>query len=473
MVAMPPDSIELAAYHPWRRGFFFLIGLCIGAAAVFAWLYTRPPEYIAVSQLRIFPAATLTDANAANPQDRTIAFLTEVQVLTSQAVLKDALVRLRETGGLHDLGPDPAGAAQRLLRARPLEQTQVVELSAKGPEPGFLVRLLNAVTKSWQARATRAYQQQVSAENDGLKKQADDLHTATMAAQAKLDEFREANGFVANGAENALVADVQNLSTSYTTALASFAKAQAHLQMLQNVSAAGAAPNASQSDPAIAALEQKAAELRDQLNDLRRRFTPQYLALDAETRSLPDRVAALDGQIAAQRNAGRAADLRATDEQVQASQLQLERLSGEVSAKQKQIEDLAARRAEDNALQADLDRAQTLERSLSDRAANLQTVQRERAPRLEVLQTAQFSVAPIRRINTTNAPVALAAALSAGVLAALLSKLLDDAPALAWTAASRRRYPNSIARIGHRAGPRQQSFDHPPSKFLPAPTKSE
>ncbi len=473
MDAIPPDAIELAEYHPWRRTAFFLVGFAVCAAAAFAWFYTRPPEYVAVSQLRIVPAGTLTGADsgkAANPPDNLVPFLTEVQVLTSHAVLTDAITRLKTAGGLPDLGPDPAGAAQRLLRTRPLEQTQVVELSAEGREPHFLTRLLDTLAESWRDRATRLYQQQISGEYQDLQKKADDLHVETEAARARLDEFREGNGIPADGAENALVADVQNLSASYTAALASFAKAQAHLRMLQNVTGGGPAAGAGQSDPAVAALEQKAADLRDQLTNLRSRFTPRYLALDAETRSLPDRVAALDGQIAAQRSAGRTAELRATEEQLQTSQLQVDRLSRNVSAKQKQLEEIAARRAEYNALQGDLDRAGKFEQSMSDRVANLQASERERAPRLDVLQAAQFSAAPVRPVSTVYASIGLAGSLMVGVLAALFSKLLDGAPAVAWTAPGRRRYTDIVeSRIIHRAG--HQVFDAEPRKLLPAPNR--
>jgi len=471
MEILPPDAIELAEYHPWRRAFFFVAGFGICAAAGSAWFYTRPPEYIAISQLRIVPAGAVADAGkAANPSENLVPFLTEVQVLTSHAVLTDAIGRMKTTGGVPDLGPDPVAAVQHLLRASPLEQTQVVELSAEGREPRFLTRLLNTLAESWRDRATRLYQQQISGEYQDLQKKAEDLHAETEAARARLDEFREANGTPANGAENALVADVQNLSASYTAALASFAKAQAHLRMLQNVAGAGPAANAGQNDPSVAALEQKAADLREQLTNLRLRFTPQYLALDSETRSLPDRVAELDGQIAAQRNAGRSAELRATEEQLQSSQLQVNRLSRDVASKQKQLEEIAARRAEYTALQDDLDRAEKLEHAMSDRVANLQASERERAPRLDVLQTAQFRAAPVKPVSTVYASIGLAGSLMVGVLAALFSKLLDGAPAVAWATPGRRRYTDVIkTRFALRAG--SQVFDAEPRKLLPAPNR--
>jgi uncharacterized protein involved in exopolysaccharide biosynthesis len=473
METSPPDAIELAEYHPWRRAVFFLAGFGICAAvAGFAWFYTRPPEYIAVSQLRIVPAGTSLDSGGGeNPSNNLVSFLTEVQVLTSQAVLTEAITRLKTAGGLPDLGPNPVGAVQHLLRARPLEQTQVVELSAEGRESGFLAQLLNTVAESWRDRATRLYRQQISGEYQSLQKKADDLHVHTGEARARLDEFVEANGIPAAGAENALVADVQNLSASYTAALASFAQAQAHLTTLQSVTGTGSAANAGQTDPAVAALEQKAADLREQLTNLRRRFTPQFLALDSETRNLSNRVAELDGQIAAQRSAGRTAELRATQEQLQTSQWQIDRLSGDISAKQKELEEMAGRLAEYDALQDEVDRAEKLEQSMSDRVANLRASERERAPRLDVLQAAQFSAAPVHSVSAVYASIGLVGSLMVGVLAALFSKLLDGAPAVAWAPPTRRRYTDVIeARFVVRADYR--IIDAEPRKLLPAPQRN-
>ena len=474
MAAIEPDAIELAEYHPWRRVVFFLIGFAVCAAAALAYFYTRPAEYSAVSQLRIIPAGTLMTSDsgsAALPRDDLVAFLTEVRVLTSQAVLQESVARLKNIGGLPDLGLNPVTAVQHLLRARPLAQTQVVELSAEGPDRRFLTRLLTTVAESWRDHATRLYQQQISGEYRDLKKQADDLHNATLAARARLDQFRETNGIPPAGVENALAADLQNLNSSYTAALATMAKAQVHLRTLQN--AGDTAADASQNDPAVVALEQKAATLRDQLSNLQRRFTPQYLALDVDTRSLPEQVAELDKQIVAQRNADRAAtraaELRATEEQLETCQLQFNRLSRDVSEKQNKLREISARRIEYDTLQGELDRAQKLEQSMMGRMANLQATQRERAPRLDILQAAQFSAAPDTPIPTIYAAISLAASLAAGVLAALFSKLLDGAPAVAWTTASRRRHMKAL--IGYGADPLNRLLDTAPRKLLPAPDR--
>jgi uncharacterized protein involved in exopolysaccharide biosynthesis len=405
MVAIQPDAIELTEYHPWRRIIFFLVGFGVCAAAALAWSYASPAEYNAVSQLRIVPASPLTNTEDArtNPSTDRIDFLTEVQVLTSRAVLQDAISSLRKAGRLPDLGPDPVSAVQHLLRARPIGQTQVLELSATGRDPQFLTRLLTMVAQSWRDRATHIYEQQVADEDQDLNRKADDLHRQSAAARARLNQFRDAHGILAADDEDSLAEDLQELSASYAAALASLGKTKTRLLNMQTAAPASAR-------------------------------------------------------------------LRATEEEIKSSQSEVGRLSRDLSTMKKVTADFVVTRPEYNALQGDLERAEKLENSMLDSMANLQAARHARAPRLDILQAAQVSPAPANAVSPMYASIGLAGSLAAGVLAALFSKLLDGAPAVAWTTSRRRRYSDfTIPRIENRAGPMGEVWNSGPRKLLPAP----
>jgi uncharacterized protein involved in exopolysaccharide biosynthesis len=441
MVAVQPDIIELVEYHPWRRFLFFLVGFGVCAVATLAFVFTRPPEYTAVSQLRLVPATMVAARDPVKPANAAIdlvEFRTEAQVLTSQAVLQDAVARLKNAGGLPELGADPVAAVQHVLRARPIADTQVVELSAVGTEPHFLTRLLDTVAQSWLDRATHLYQQQISDENRDLTEKADDLQRQTTAARARLDRFRDVYGILPNDDEDSLAVDLRNLSASYTAALTSL--------------------NASDGNSAVAALDEEAAALRDQLRDLERRITPANLKSDPESKNLLDRLAALDRQIAAER-----------ETKLRPAETQFNRLSRDVSTMKKIAADFAAHRSEYDVLLGDVEHAEKLERAMLDRVANLQAIQREGAPRLDILQAAKFSAAPASQNYGINASIALVASLGAGILAAFFSTLLKGAPAVAWSAPGRPRYTGfQMARLTHRAGT-PDILDLKP-KRLPAPT---
>jgi hypothetical protein len=72
-------------------------------------------------------------------------------------------------------------------------------------------------------------------------------------------------------------------------------------------------------------------------------------------------------------------------------------------------------------------------------------------------------------VSTIYASIGLAGSLAAGILAALLSKLLDSGPAVAWTTPRRRRSDFQKAQVIYRARPLHDVFDSGPRKLLPAP----
>src|SRR5690348_7446753 len=85
---------------------FFLSFLCAIAGSLF-YVYTRPPEYRAVAQLRIVPSAAVSQVSEANDTPTLASdsksFLSEVQVLTSRPLLTSVLDQLKTTGTMPHL----------------------------------------------------------------------------------------------------------------------------------------------------------------------------------------------------------------------------------------------------------------------------------------------------------------------------------------------------------------------------------
>jgi uncharacterized protein involved in exopolysaccharide biosynthesis len=216
-------------------------------------------------------------------QDQPTSFLTGAG--PDKPPLQEALDRLKSDGALPDLGPDPVDAVQRMLQAEPVEQTQVVELSAEGPQQNFVWQLVNTVAAAYRDRVLDTYKQRTFGIYDEVKEEADNLHQQAVAKRGIINKFREANDIVSlERDENSVLANIQNLSNSYATSNEALAKAQGRLQALRSESARDGAAISGKDDPTIAAIEQRASTLREQLTNLQRRYKPDYLALDA-TRS--------------------------------------------------------------------------------------------------------------------------------------------------------------------------------------------
>src|SRR5215472_8615856 len=406
-----------------RRAVVFSCAFFPALAASLTYVYTRPVEYRAVARLQISPAAAVTQPTEAKdtPAVATDAksFLTEVQVLTSRPLLQDVLERLENGEGLPDLGADPVTSAQRMLRAEPVESTQVVQLSAEGPQPGFVARLVNTVTEAYRYHVANSYKSLASTTYSDV---GDELRTLEREVSAKRDAinaFRNRYDIVSmEHKENDVLANIEGLSQTYTDANERVAKAQGHLQALRNSIAAGKAVIRAKDDPTIADLEQRASALREQWHDLGRRYTPTYLALDADAKSLRARLENLEEQLKTQHAASERAAFSEAQEDLAAAQAAVERLRKDIADNQKQAQEFATHLNEYKALREDLDHIEGMHRTGLDRLAKLQASERERAPRVDLLEAAAPSYEPWRPNYRFDAALSVGGSLLLGLFAA-------------------------------------------------------
>jgi uncharacterized protein involved in exopolysaccharide biosynthesis len=392
-------------------------------AASLTYVYTRPPEYRAVARLQISPAAAVTPPTEAKdtPAVTTDAksFLTEVQVLTSRPLLQDVLARLKSGEGLPDLGPDAVASAQRMLHTEPVEGTQVVQLSAEGAQPEFVTRLVNTVTEAYRDHIADSYKGLAASTYGEVSDELRTLEGEVAAKRDAINAFRNRYDIVSmEHKENDVLANIEGLSQTYTEANERLAKAQGHLQALRNSIAAGKAVIRAKDDPTLADLEQRASVLREQWHDLQRRYTPNYLALDADAKSLRARLENLEDQLKTQHDTSERAAFSEAQEDLAAAQAAVERLRKDMADNQKQAQEFATHLNEYKALREDLDHIEGMHRAALDRLAKLQASERERAPRVELLEAAAPSHEPWRPNYRLDAALSVAGSLLFGLFAA-------------------------------------------------------
>lgn len=371
------------------------------AAASLFYVYTRPPEYRAEARLQIAPAAVVTEPSG-DKQTPTLApdaksFLSEVQTLTSRPLLQDVVGQLTREGGVPDLGADPIAAVQGMLHAEPIAGTQIVRLWAAGRQREFVPRLVNAVAQTYRQHVASAYETLTAGTTGEVADEIRALDREVSAKRRDADAFRDRYDIVSiEHKENDVLADIEGLSESYTDANERLAKAQGHLQALRNSIAAGTAVFRAKDDPTLADLQQRVSVALEQWHDLQRRFTPDYLAIDADAKSLKARLDNLEDQLKAQHGAGERAALAQAQEDVSSAQAEVDRLRKNVADNQKQAQGFATHLNEYKTMREDLDNLESMRRGALDRLAKLRASARERAPRAELLEAAAPSSEPWR-----------------------------------------------------------------------------
>ncbi len=310
------------------------------------YVYARPPEYRATARLKIAPAAMVSEASdtKSTPSVGTDAtsFLSEVQILTSRPVLETAFERLKEKGPTPDFGADPVAEIQRSMRAEPIPGTQIVELTADSHQQGLVAPLVNTVIDAYREQTAAVYRGSAVSSYSDVKDEIGKLDLEIRAKRQAVDAFRAQYDIVSiEHKENDVLAQIAGLNQSYTEARNRLAKAQAHLQALRNSIDAGTLVVRPKDDPVLTDIEQRASVLREQWQELQRRFTPAYLAFDPGAKSLQARLDALESQLKTQRATSARAALAEAQAEVAAAQTANEQLRQDVAENQKHAQEFA------------------------------------------------------------------------------------------------------------------------------------
>jgi len=446
---MAPDPLEPPRYDPFwpgmpqsaarprplrRRLRVFLLSFVLLAVASLAYDFSRPAEYRASAQLRIdFP----TDGDSADERRLSAhaAFLTEVQILGAQATVADTLDRLARAGlPLPAEGDNAAEAYHRALAATPLEGTTLVELSATGTQPEALAPFLNALIETYRDRLSDRYRQDSAGQAQQAQDEADALGVRVAAKRRLLDAFRMRHDIVSlERDENQTLKQVKGLGESLNAANEKLATAEARLRSLRESAAAGRSVVRARDNPALANLEQRASQLREEMHEMERRYTPDFLEFDTRAKSLRIRLANLEEQMAQVRENGRHTAVAEAEEDVETARATVDRLSQRAAGDRRNVQNFAARLGEFKAMQDELTGLEATHRGAVVRATRLRAAEQVRAPVVTTLDPALPPSEAWRPQYARDAAIGLAGSLVLALLATWIVELFnrtEPAPSL-------------------------------------------
>ena len=418
-----------------RRRLLVFTGVFAAACILgLAITFLRPPVYRAVALLQITPGATaprpietVSGQSGAPAAESDKPFLTEVQVLGSRPVLEQTAARLARDGhDLSSLGADPVAAMQAMIRASPVSGTAVVEMSAAGAEAGLLAPLLNTAVDAYREHLAASARESVATVLAGADDEIAKLERRVAEKNEQVETFRVAHDIVSlEREENQVLARVRGVAESLNTANERVAATAGRLRSVNEAIAAGNAVTRSRDDPTLANLEQRASLIREELGELERNYTPDYMALDPDIKARRVRLAELERQIATQRGLNSQAALAEAKEELASAREMAARIRQQEAADRAAVQEFTARFNEYKALQDELTELQTLYRAATQRKVRLEASERERMPSVQVLEAATTPLAPWRPLYARDAGIAVAASFVLALLAMWFVELFN------------------------------------------------
>ncbi|MGO8755356.1 MAG: GumC family protein [Gallionellaceae bacterium] len=433
------SALPSSAARVNRRRLLVFLGVFILACAVsLSYTFLRPAEYRAAALIQITPAAAAPTMILTAPGQPSVAtegspsaeasqpFLAELQVLTSRPILEQAIERLRAIYDLSSLGPDPVMGFQSMLHISPANGTNVVELAGTGRHAHLLAPLLNTVIAVFQEHVAAAYRDTTAKSLAAASDETAKLEASLAAKQKEAELFRIRNNIISpEREENEVLARVTGLSTSLNKANETADIAEGKLRSLRDAVAAGDTVVRAKDDPTLADLEKRASQLREDLSDQERSFTPAYMAMDPAIRAKRTQLENLEQQVKSQRVVGQQQALAEAEAEAASARETVNRIRQQGAQDRNMVQKFTARFSEYKALQDDLTSLQGLYRAAVQRKLRLEASELDRTPAIQIIEPASTPLQAWRPLYARDAAISIGGAFLLGLLAVWFVELFN------------------------------------------------
>ena len=411
-----------------RRLRVFLLVFLLVLVPGLVWNFMRPAEYMASARVQINPGRVAAPASGGEAARSEAELLTQAQKLTSRPLLEKVAGKLAGQG-LELSGGDAAVQLQRMIRVVPIAGTEVVEVQAVGARPQQLATALNVLLEAYRDEMKATFGSESGESLDKARNEVERLTKAVQERRARLEAFRSENGVLSpERDENEAVAQVKGLATALNAANEKAAQAEARLLALRETVANGRGASAAKDDPTLAAMENRAAMTREELREMDRVYTPEYMNLDPRARALKTRLIELERQIDVQRVASQQAAVAAAEQERASARATVERLQAQINAQKAGIQSFSSRFTQVKSQEDDLAQIEKASRDAMERYALLEASDRSRQPGLKLLESASVPRRPFRPDYLADAAIVLGLAFGLGLLAMWFVELFHRQP---------------------------------------------
>lgn len=398
--------------EPWSRSpRVRLFGLVAGTVLVagLIWVALQPAVY-RVSASVLMSAPVALDAEAAEADIQTVAI--QRRILLGERVITGTRDRFN-TGSGQSLRRTELTS---MLDVMPLPDTNLVEMSAQGPQGEYLPLLVNdwidvyLELRAEEVSASKALTEaRVESEMRGLDLKLEEARSA-------LASYREEHGIIsAERQENEILSRLEGLNTSLNTAREEEVKARAHLQTLEAAIRNGEPVVPGDEQRALDRLETELQTLQAEMAALERRYTLQYIDRQPQYRAMRERIEALEQEVAAAYASGQATELADARQAYAAAEQTVRDMEQQLAEQQQVASQFSGVFATYRSLVADLERLEELYREWQARIVQVEVRDFDKYPPVDVVDRPPAEAERIGPDYLMLVGAVLLAALTAGI----------------------------------------------------------
>jgi polysaccharide biosynthesis transport protein len=414
----PPPSYDRSPWFRSRRFIIFIIAFFLSVSIALGYVFSRQAIYQSYATL-LTVAKTSIDQQSSDADIQHVAI--QKQILMGSELLAETSRRLQFYGseGLK------VADIRRMLDVRPVADTNLVEMIAEGPEANVLPALINTWIDVYLAARAKEIARSTGATTEIIQSELDGQMEKINAKRIELDQFRKNNDITSAGREeNEALARLSGLNESLNTASEEEVKAKARLDSINRAIARGQAVIPQEDTRTLSLLENRAQELREELEELDRRYTREFMALSPDLKVVPEKLAALELEIKRMRQSGQSIVVSDAQQEYAAAKQAVSMIRSQLDKHRKKATEFTTRFAEHEALQSDLEALELLHRETQERLVQIKTRHTGKYPQVDVIERAFLPNEPIRPNYFLDTIIAVAGSIIFSLFCVWISEFL-------------------------------------------------
>lgn len=375
---------------PWfrsRRFIIFVVSFLLCMVISLGYVFSRSAIYQSSATL-LTVAKTTIDQVSGDADIQHVAI--QKQVLLGTELLAETSRRL-------EMPAIKVADVRRMLDVKGIEETNLVEMIAEGSDATVLPVLINTWIDVYLAARAAEITRLTGNTTQIVEDELRGLSEKINIKRIELDRFRQNHDISSVGREeNEALARLRGLNESLNTASEEAVKAKSRLDSINKAISRGQSVVPHEDTRTLSLLEQRAQELREELDELDRRYTREYMELSPSLKVVPKKLAALEGEIKQIRQSGQSIVLADAEQEYNAAQQTVRAIRNQLDEHKQTVTVFTTRFTEHDALQSDLEALELLYRETQERLVQIETRYAGKYPQVDVIERA-FS--PSERIG--------------------------------------------------------------------------
>jgi polysaccharide biosynthesis transport protein len=374
---------DAKAEEPWHRsGRVKLFALTSGVVLLLGliWTFLQPVVYRSSATV-LMSAPTAIDAQVVEANIQNVAIQRKI-LLGSEITGRIQ----QELSWLPDVQLDSAYLGE-VLGVDPVPDTNLVEMLAQGADSEVLPALVN----TWIDVYIEARAQDIEGSKQSsmqlVQDELGELEVKIEQSRDALERYREEHNIVsAQREENEVLSRLDGLNTAYNNAVEEEVKAKVYLDTVRDGVRKGRViiPRGEMSN--LQGLEQELQELRAQMLEMSKRYTPEYIDKQPALRAIPERIAELEQEIDSRLSKGRQVELAAAQQAYDAAHRAVRELQQRLAEHKQEVSKFNRIYATHAALEKDLARLEELNRETQSRLVQMEVRRVEKYPQVSVIE---------------------------------------------------------------------------------------